>query len=320
MLIDKNYKRNKITKDIIEREIVSVKCDSCDSIKETYYYNYKKKKLEKDFCMSCRNKLGIAGVKGGHSEKTRKAWKEKGKIHKINNFKNKCKNCKNNYTKQYKTKFCSVECTNKYNYKISYSYLVKNHIKFENEMAYLIGCILGDGSVQKNKNTSRVIVSCDTKHKEQINQLKYILVKMKIKHSVLCSKSKTTTYVNFNFPNEILKYYKLEISGCKYRCQPIVEKLNKNIHFAIGLINSDGYYAFKNKNKKKLKEIRICNTVESIIKQLKFCLEINNIKYNEYKFKNKNKNWKLRYEVRIPRQDEIKKIESISSIKLKFTH
>ena len=48
----------------ISTTICFIKCDNCGKITQDSLSNYKRKKSEEDYCISCRNLLSICGIKG----------------------------------------------------------------------------------------------------------------------------------------------------------------------------------------------------------------------------------------------------------------
>jgi hypothetical protein len=313
----KTYKINKKTSKIIERQIIQIKCDRCNKIWETKYGFYKKKKLIKDYCRSCKNTLGISGVKGGHSKKSKQIWKKKGLI-KTNQYEITCDFCKTKkeiYVKLLnKThNFCSIKCKNNFYHHKNYDNLINTSLsnKNKNEIAYFVGLILGDGSIAKGgSKTKRIHISFNSREKKLISIAEQIAYKLQIKYGKRTEIKHNCTIISTTMPNIILNKWKILFIGDKFKNQPFPkQKIIKNINYAAGLINSDGYHGKG--------RISFCNTVISIIKSLSICLKQNNIQYKQYMRKQKNVNWKDVYEIRICKKNDREKLIKLCDYRIK---
>jgi len=267
MIIDSEYyHRNEKTGDIIKRQKVLVKCDECGKEWETLYQNIKRRKIEKNLCSSCRNK-GPKVTKDPNGRNYRK--------NKIS-----CLWCKNVFysPSSSKRKYCSVKCYEKHSIYKKYNHLFKYFKDNINEVAYLFGLILGDGHLRKNtKETIRIFIAFHIKDKKIISVSKKIFKKLKIKFFVEPKYHRNCQSIGFVLPNKLLKNYGMLFWGNKHKAQPKIKaNIYKNINFAAGLLNSDGYYQ-KNKNGNEV--LGVNNTVESIIDSYKKCLYFNKVGY-----------------------------------------
>ena len=112
-------------------------------------------------------------------------------------------------------------------------------------------------------------------------------------------------------------------SGAKFDSQPYPsDEIINNIHFAAGLINSDGWCGFGKTKNTKFRTISFNNTVSSIAKALVCSLKKNNINFceNFYHRKADKRNgniYKDYWMVRSSRQKEIDKLVEKTGVYLK---
>ena len=318
MLLERNYRINHLTGSILTREKVYIQCDNCEKIWSTIYCSYKRKKLDKDYCRSCKNSLGICGVKGGHSETTRAIWKDKGVV-KTKQSEIKCDHCDAFFFRHNdqigKRNFCSTKCRHLADYQNKYK-IIEEKMKMNlDDVSYLFGAILGDGGITKSSNRTRRIVICSNMQDD--NSVKNILSAAKENNIITNNTIRKKYHVNlisFTLPKSILKYYNLDFVGDKYKAQPIPnKKIMYNINFLVGLINSDGYYA----QRKYSRYIQFTNTVRSIVDSFTNCLKFHNIKYRHSIFNSKNDREKIRHDIFIHGLSNIEKIINKSKYRLK---
>lgn len=317
MLVNiEKYILNPRTGEPLSRELVTIICDKCEKSWQAKYKHYKSFKKEShrdlDLCIGCRNALGINGVKGIKKRLKGTSW--------INLI---CTNCKKDFKRSVignprKRVFCSNECSSKYRLEEKFGFLLKNIDYLQDELAYLTGSILGDGTITtENKNyfTRRICIYCDAKKLNLISQLKEILCKLHI--PFYDSKNREScVVVGFSLPVEILKILGINYIGDKFKNQPTAtENIVNNINFAVGLLNSDGYLNFRQKSKCKV--VSFNNTVESIIRSFVQCMTKNGIFVAVRKADKSQLGWKDSYTVWIERQQEISRLENMIKFKLK---
>lgn len=309
MIIEKsNYRLNPKTKTIIRRQIVKVQCDQCQTIWKTAYGNVQRKRFKKDLCASCRSK---------------ERWKQKPRKGKILNIK--CAFCKKDMRiSKYllmKNSCCSRSCSLNYAYHKKYHHLDESLKNNPNEVAYLIGLVMGDGHLKKNaKKTTRISIACDAKKPNLINLATSIMDKLQIKWFQEPLIRKNCVYLGFTMPDKILDSFGIMYSGNKYKNQPYPNKnIINNINYVAGLINSDGHSSLQSNGKPN---IVIVNTVKSIIKSALKCLYKNKIHYTHYEYKAKkdkrtNKIHKNPLYIVISREYDVNKLKSLVSFKIK---
>ncbi len=317
MIIDDcSYKRN-VNGEIINRQKIRVSCDRCGKEKETLQGEYKRRlNKDNDYCRTCSNVLGIIGCRGKKSA-------GKTKIEVLCEYCHKTTLKYKNIINENDHNFCSLNCNIKYDYEKRYGYLLKNLDNYKNELCYLMGTILGDGTiVDSGKMTKRIAIYCDTGDKgdvEVIKNITNILDDIYIGYFLVNNRSNCRA-ITFNFPNEVLSFFGMLFSGDKFKAQPRPNKTcTNNINFAVGLFNSDGY--FVKRLSSNCRVLSFNNTVKSIIGSLKECLTANNIYCKERERKRKRRGssnlWKKSYDIWVERQKEIDKIINMAYFKLK---
>ena len=309
MIIDSDsYKRNSKGQ-ISKRETVKIECDICKSVWKSKYEYRLRRKYKEDLCPTCRRK-------------------RKGKIFHENfsGFKKSkiviCLNCRKRY-KQYacyikknQRTFCSNACKDAYIIE-KYKHLEESFIDHPNEVAYLFGLILGDGHLKSgsiNGLTTKIVIAFNVKDKTLIKYAKSILETLRI-HFVFNSKPHNNCLaLCFSISSSLLQKHSMLWSGNKFDIQPSPsENISNNIHFAAGLINSDGHF---HKDKQGYCSITFTNTVESIINAYKKCLDYNNISYKRYTYipkvdKRSNNTYKRSWFVKILRKHDLEKIRRL---------
>jgi len=214
-----------------------------------------------------------------------------------------------------KNNFCSLKCRDKYKIKSKYGHLYEIFNENINEVAYLIGLIMGDGNLRKldQKKTTRISIGFDIKHENLIKIFKKVATRLKINYFVEPKIHNNCQAIGFVLPDKLLKMYGILYSGAKYNNQPKpVDKIVNNINYAAGLINSDGWCGYR---LKKYKTIGFINTVSSIGESLVQCLRCNNIEcsyyiYDGYIDKRTKKKGKTQYQLRVLKEAEIDKLKS----------
>lgn len=274
MLIEKEYEKNS-RGIILEREIVEIKCDICGRTWEVSYSSRKRKTLSKDLCRSCRCNQNLSGIEN------RK--KQHQKISFI------CAHCGTKYERIPSlvcgnAHFCSRDCHHEFDINQRYGHLEKVFIKRPHHVSYLIGVILGDGHITKKeqKRTSTVIVAfdCSQKWVKLLEFFKNTLRILQIKWTESKIRKNCKT-INFVLPDYILKKFGILYCGDKFAAQPCPNNIViNNIHYAVGLLNSDGQFVFY-ANKNYSSSYRFCNTVESITNSLSKCLHFNKIEHSK---------------------------------------
>jgi len=204
--------------------------------------NYSRKKIKKDYCIGCRNRLGFTGCKGKKSK------------HLINMVGRRCKRCKKlfktyNYTKMH---FCSVRCVRKYQFSKKYDKLLNNFSKNIPHISYLVGIILGDGTIigREANTTRRIMIYTDTRRKEVISSIEHCLYKLGIQHSFVKNRKRCVA-ICFSIPNRLLVRMGITKQGKEAKYGLTIPKgIKKRVEFIIGLINSDGYYTLRGNTKR----------------------------------------------------------------------
>lgn len=289
MLIEKGYRRNK-NGEIVKRETVEIKCDKCGREWKSLYGYRKRKLLDIDLCVYCRNKLAWSkteNTKENHLKVTLT-----------------CDNCKKEYEKipsrlcKNINNFCSQKCRFDFDIKERYGHLEKSFDENSNEVAYLIGLIMGDGNINKRqKRTSTISIVFDFAERwnEMVVLSKSLLDKLQIKWWEAERPVMNCSCISFVLPDFILKKYGIFYSGNKFYAQPYpIISIIHNINYAAGLINSDGDFRVS----KNSFSYGFTNTVKSITSSLSECLSFHNIKHSNYerdgkidkRTKNRNKN------------------------------
>jgi len=304
-----SYHINKYTGEIVKRQRVKVSCDECGKIKEVLYGDYKRRKYKKyDFCRSCSNVLGVTGCKGKKSgQKTKikvKCSQCNKSIMRYQSDINKCKNL-----------FCSQKCSFDYQYSKNYNFLLQNKSMLENEIAYLLGVILGDGTITYgSKVAKRIYIFCDSIDLQSINNLKDIMGKIRVKYTVTKNRE-SCTVVAFNLPNCFLDHCGINFIGDKFKANPVPNsRYIKNINMATGLFNSDGCLLYR---QNKYYVLSFTNTVKTIADSLCSSLDANGIYYRE-SHRNKGRGLKDSYDIYIERKKDISKIFDMSSVPFKL--
>jgi hypothetical protein len=168
-------------------------------------------------------------------------------------------------------------------------------------VAYLIGLILGDGHIKMvAKRSSRISIAFNSHDETALEIAKSILSQLQIDFFVEPKIRHNCLMLGFMLPNTLLRKHRMSFSGNKYKAQPRpVESVISNIHFATGLLNSDGCrYKQKNKSKKRRPTTKdrftlaFCNTVDSIIVAMKNCLTRNSVPFGYHEHTHKNPKWK----------------------------
>ncbi len=282
------------------RDRVCIRCDNCASQWTTTWAVYQKKILNSDYCRSCKNKLGISGVKGGHSQKVKSAWKKHG-IQKVMIKTIKCDNCQIEFQRcrsQINTtkNFCSTNCRCLYNFDRLYNHLFRTFKSNQNDVAYLTGLMLGDGGFRASgSRTTYITISFDIKQRYLIDIAETALNNLKIHFSTIDRQKTNVAEIKFHLPRKILASLGIDIHGSKNRCQPFpFSEVIKNINFIGGLINSDGYHAKRQNNHHY---IQLTNTTESIIKAFCQSLDHWSMKHRISTYHSGNANEKTRYDV-----------------------
>jgi len=314
MLVKNN--NYKITKsgNIHSYQKIQWKCDKCGYVSECFYNSYKRMK-HKDMCKSCQNKIGIIGTFSKNHIKFRKTNKKPW-------VEIKCSNCNKKINKRnkyiLKNNFCSLSCFREFKYDERYGLFIKYVYNNIYDASYLIGVILGDGNVMTGGNkTMDINIYFDTRDEVSILNIENILKKYNISFRYR-SISEHGCANRFVIPKEFFEKYNLSsLNGDKYKCQPYPsDKIVKNINYALGLINSDGYYF------KRIIHgggaIRFANTVKSIVESYKKCLYHNNIDFWEQTIK------KIRYKtcmkVIISKKKYINDLINMSNFQIKKRH
>ena len=312
MIEENDYKINMQTGKICTKEKIVVICDRCGVTWGTSYGVYKRKKLKNDYCISCRNSLGICGVKGGHSKKTRKSWSKNGII-KVNFIQSKCSFCNKDIELRLEYKkinnFCSARCRVSFDFQKRYSHLYDSFKNKKDALSYLIGAILGDGNISKsNKKTSRIAIANNSKELKTISVLEHVCCELDIKYSILHRSTCNFKVISFTLPDDLLKEYSILYSGSKNISQPFPsDDIIKNINFIGGMINTDGYCARRESGGVYF---QITNTVKSIIESCEICLKSNCYKYRIKSYVSKNKREKKRYDIYISGQYQVDRLRS----------
>jgi len=283
MIVEKEYKRNKFTGEIIKRETVEVICDKCGKRWETFYSNRKRKILEEDLCSVCRGKLAILKRAISLNDlRWRKPNRKKTEIT--------CKNCGIKKARipsliNQGDHFCCLGCREEYWFKTKYGHLELSFKNNPNEVAYLIGMIMGDGHIRKcGKKTMRVGIAFDYTGKwtSLMDLMKAVLDKLQINWFEQGKSHNHCKMVGFILPNALLEKYGICYYGDKFKIQPFPsEDIVKNINYVAGLLNSDGC---AHKNAYGI-SYRFNNTVDSIIESFTKCLSLNKIDYSLAKHK-----------------------------------
>lgn len=301
------------------RSVVKIKCDKCGGDWETTYSVYRRKKLEKDYCRSCKNSLGITGVKGGHSELVRQAWSAGG-IRKVNAVDVKCKCCgkdfKRNAAQIVERVFCSTDCRHDDDLKSRYGNIAKFFEDNPDEVAYFIGLVMGDGCISRmGERTSMVSISFDAKYGYLIETAKIVMNVLGVTMHRLDRNECGTVVLETILPRTLLDKYGLDIDGDKYRFQPCVNgNISHNPHFILGLINSDGYVARRIRGGCYM---QLTNTVRSIVDDFCYGLFAIGLKFNRQETFKKNSSWRMRYDVFVRGRDQIDKFKSLLKYDLK---
>lgn len=279
MLLEKNYKRNK-NGEIVKREIVEIKCDRCGREWESKYGCRKNKILDIDLCVNCRSKLSWS-----KTDNTKKNHSKKRLI---------CDNCGKEYERipsriyQSIHNFCSHGCHFDFDKKKRYGEIENTFDQKLNEVAYLVGLILGDGHIKKRqKRTSNIILAFDYSEvwRPLIEMAKNVLSELKIIFSDNQIPINNCKIIDFNLPDHILEKCGILYSGDKFYANPFPkDEIIANINYAAGLLNSDGQFV-SSKNEKWGSSYRFSNTVKSITCSLSKCLSYNDIEHtvSEYK-------------------------------------
>tara|TARA_Y100000310_G_C20620546_1_gene783041 strand:- start:565 stop:1536 length:972 start_codon:yes stop_codon:yes gene_type:complete len=285
MLIEKKYKRNKKTGQIVKREKVELICDRCGSKWVTLYQHRKNKVLEGDFCRKCRCKKNIRK----QVSLADRRWKKGCSISILLN----CQNCdqviKRTPSHINTNIFCSMQCRDKYLVKIRYGAYENLFNENFNETCYLFGLILGDGHLKKSgRLTTRVSIACDYTGKwDTINSVaKQVLNKLQVSWHEEPKKHGSCAMIGFILPNCLLAKYGLLFHGNKYNAEPCPKEIIvNNINFASGLLNSDG--CFSKHTGRKSFYYNFSNIVKSIFCSFKQCLQFNGIECRSYFYKGK---------------------------------
>ena len=281
MIIKKDsYKRNKKTGNIIQKQVVSVKCDRCGKIWESLFGNRKRKKLKKDLCKSCRSKFNLIF----QESLSKRRWNNIDVRRSIS-----CSFCGKNIKKypsfiNEKNNFCDMECRDSYVLK-KYDILYDSFEKNIDEVAYLFGLILGDGHLRKinQKYTTRIDISFNSKEVNMIKLAKTVMEKIKIDYYEQIDKNSNCLHLGFILPDKLLERYGMLWKGSKFKANPYpIKNIINNINTAIGLINSDGHCA---KRKEKIKYIRFNNVTKSIVEVFMECLSFHDIFYSNSIYK-----------------------------------
>jgi len=301
------------------RDRIVITCDNvtCDKTWTTTWGVYKNKKLDLDYCRGCKNRLGISGVKGGHSPDVREAWANGG-IKKVRSIDQSCDWCqkifKRNINQIKERVFCSTTCRHLSDAHNRYGHLDSIFSKKPDEVAYLVGLILGDGHVKKtSKEAVNISISFDLNHLDLIKIAEEIFSDLHLN----CSTYSRNNFVIISFHLPILLSNKISLgSGNKINWLiNINDSIVSNIHFAVGLINSDGYRIKRYKYSGR--RIQFTNTVKWIIDYYTECLRKNNIQYSLNKTLQKHKNWRDRFDVHISKKKDIELIEKNIKIPLR---
>jgi hypothetical protein len=295
MLVEKDsYKKNKKTGNIVKRQVVSVKCDSCGRVWESLYDNRKRKKIKEDLCKSCRSRFKLVS----QESLSKRRWNNvDSKVEVICSF---CEKSVRKYPSMIhknRNNFCDKKCRDRYVLK-KYDILYETFNNNIDEVAYLFGLVLGDGHLRKidQKNTTRIDIAFNLKEVNMIELAKSIMEKLKIKFYPQIEKNSNCLHLGFVLPDDLLKKYNMLWEGSKFNANPNpIDEIINNINVIIGLVNSDGHCV---KRKEKIKSIRFTNTVESIFNVFVKCLDFYNISYSTSEVEgridrrtgNKNKN------------------------------
>lgn len=320
MLVEKDYKRNRITGEIVKREIVEVICDKCGRKWETLYDYRKRKTLKNDLCGSCRAKLSATKTLVLLSDYR---W---GRV-KHSQIEITCKNCNtkkliNSSLYKEGNSFCCINCRDEYWRKTKYGHLSESFRNNPNETAYLIGLILGDGHLKKiGKKTTRASIAFDFSGKwsKLLDIAKEILNKLKIEWHEEPKAHKSCKMVGFILPDEILKEYEILFSGNKFSAQPVPSKeIENNFNYAAGLLNSDGHFNTRDKGC----NYTFVNTVKTIRDSLSRCFDRHNIKYRAYEIngtidKRTNNLNKKQYHLYIGGREMVEAMHKLSSFAMK---
>ena len=273
MLVIKNYRTNK-NGDIIGNERVETICDKCGKHWISSYISRKNKVVKEDLCRRCLALKSISEQKIRPCELSKryprkippkieitclgcgtKKLKNPSQVHKVNNF-------------------CSVGCRDQYWVKTKYGHLEHVFEKNINEVAYLIGLIMGDGHIRNSgKQTVRIGIAFDFSGKWNylMEQAKNVLDKLQINWFEEQKSHHNCKMIGFVLSNYLLGKYGVFHYGDKFKTQPFPsETIYQNINYAAGLLNSDGYYR---------QYYRFVNTVRSIVDSFSACLSLNGIKH-----------------------------------------
>lgn len=305
MLIDKPYRRNK-SGQILKRETVEIRCDKCGIQWESLYGFRKNKTLKEDLCKSCRSKT---------------AWTKPASDHSSREIA--CSCCSKLFLKipsliNNSVNYCSIDCRDKHNVELRYSHLHSSFRNNPDEVAYLIGLILGDGHCKKSaKRTTRICIAFDVSGQWNhfINLFKSVADKLGLMVFEEPKSHKHCQMIGFVLPDELLNEYGALYSGNKFTAQPKPsEKIIANINYAAGLLNSDGCfsndtYAFH-------------NTVKSIADSFSMCLSLNGIHHTRFEYdgrfdKRTNRTGLRRYQVNIATQQGIERLHQILKFETK---
>lgn len=312
MIIQKDYyKRNAKTGDIVNRQRIWVKCDSCKKEWETQYACIKRSKLTNNLCASCRNKQNNIDRKPQKRKKICCSYCQKEFYSSVNSIKK--QNC------------CSRDCSDKNYLKNKYGHLEKIFEENIDEVSYLFGVILGDGSLKKTeqKNTTRVTVAFDVFWPKLMDIFLNVCDKLQILYHIEPKTHSNCQHIGFVLTDSLLSKYQLDFVGDKYKAQPVIsEEISSNINFAAGMINSDGSCVLIHRGERTHENIRISGVTKTIIDSCSHCLTVNNISYRKYYYEgrvdkrtgNLNKGVNI---IHLGQKKEIQKIREKTSFNIK---
>ncbi len=304
MLIEsETYKRNQKNK-IQMRQIVTLQCDDCQLQWQTKFVNLGA--CTNHYCKNCRSK------------------RQYQKIVKKTKILAECLFCKKSMElppSKACIKFCSNICSQRHKFQTKYGHLTKSFADNSDAVAYLCGLILGDGHLRKRQAwTTEITISFDSRQKSLIDLARNVFRILKIDtFKEMLREEQNCLHIGFCLPVDLLEHYGMNFSGKKIDCQPEpTEQIIKNVCFAVGLINSDGWVGTNRHGKPR---IAITGTVKSIVDCLKKCLSINGINFTEGKeSRTDSRSGRLRktsYNVYISRAGSVERLVNISPIVLK---
>lgn len=324
MILDRAYDRNSKTGEIKASETLAIRCDRCpaewSALCKHYRRNKKISQESLDLCVACRNRAGMNGLKGrGVRPELLEAKKRGVRSPSIKIVS--CDFCGASFPRHENqigaAVFCGNRCRAEHGTLIRFNGFLEIYQRRDDEIAYLVGMILGDGSIMHRvptSSTARIQVSCDAAKTEVISQLEETLRGLSIPYGNSPNRE-SCRVISFSLPSSALPDLGLDFMGEKYLAQPTpAERYATNPNLIVGLINSDGYVADRLERGARI--VRFASTVSSIFESAKNCLRENGVTFYEGWYEPRHEGWKKNWWLSIERPEDVEKLYSLVSLEI----